>query len=70
MKIEKAGFIAFPAADFEASVIFYRDHLGFPVLKEGKDGLSRFARFDCPDSGSLRFRATALRYLIDGRRKN
>lgn len=48
MKIEKAGFIAFPASDFEASVAFYRDHLGLPVLKEGTDGFSRFARFDCP----------------------
>ena len=48
MKIEKAGFIAFPASNFESSVIFYRDHLGLPVLKEGEDGLSRFARFDCP----------------------
>ena len=48
MKIEKAGFIAFPAADFEASVIFYRDHLGLPALKEGSDNFSRFARFDCP----------------------
>lgn len=49
MKIVKAGFIAFPAADFEASLIFYRDHLGLPVLKEGTDDFSRFARFDCPD---------------------
>lgn len=48
MKIEKAGFIAFPAADFEASLIFYRDHLGLPLLKEGRDDFSRFARFDCP----------------------
>lgn len=48
MKIEKAGFIAFPASDFEASMVFYRDHLGLPVLEEGEDGFSRFARFDCP----------------------
>jgi len=48
MKIEKAGFIAFPASDFEASVIFYRDHLGLPILKEGTDNFSRYARFDCP----------------------
>jgi len=48
MKIEKAGFIAFPASDFEASVLFYQDHLGLPLLKLGKDNFSRFARFDCP----------------------
>ena len=48
MKIEKAGFIAFPASDFEASVEFYRDHLELPVLSEGVDEFSRFARFDCP----------------------
>ncbi|MGJ8638750.1 MAG: VOC family protein [Opitutaceae bacterium] len=48
MNIVKAGFIAFPASDFEASVIFYRDHLGLPLLKMGADNFSRFARFDCP----------------------
>ena len=46
MKIHKAGFIAFPASDFEASMIFYRDHLELPVVKEGSDDFSRFAHFD------------------------
>lgn len=46
MKIEKA-------ADFEASVIFYRDHLGLTLVKEGRDDFSRFARFDCNGFGIL-----------------
>jgi len=46
MKIQKAGFIAFPASDFEASTIFYRDHLELPVVEEGSDDFSRFAHFD------------------------
>lgn len=51
MKIEKAGFIAFPAADFEASVIFYRDLLELPVLTEGVDNFSKFMHFDCGNFG-------------------
>ena len=51
MKIEKAGFIALPAADFEASVVFYRDLLELPVLKEGRDDFSRFCHFDVDGFG-------------------
>ncbi len=51
MRIKKAGFIAFPASDFEASLVFYRDHLGLPILKEGTDAFARFAHFDCPGLG-------------------
>lgn len=45
MKIQKAGFIAFPASDFEASLTFYRDHLELPLVEEGSDAFSRFAHF-------------------------
>lgn len=51
MKIVKAGFVAFPAADFEASVEFYRDLLELPVVKDGVDGFSRFMHFDCGNFG-------------------
>lgn len=51
MKIEKAGFIAMPAADFDASVAFYRDHLGLSIRKEGTDDFSKFAHFDCGNIG-------------------
>jgi len=36
MKIEKAGFIAFSASDFEASLRFYRDVLELPLVKQGR----------------------------------
>ena len=51
MKIQKAAFIAFPASDFEASTVFYRDLLGLPVLAEGVDAFSRFVHFDCGGFG-------------------
>ena len=51
MKLQKAAFIAFPASDFEASLRFYRDLLGLPLVKEGKDDFSRFAHFDCAGFG-------------------
>ena len=51
MKIRKAAFIAFPAADFEASLRFYRDLLELPLISGGEDGLSRFAHFDCGGFG-------------------
>lgn len=51
MKLKKAAFIAFPASDFEASLRFYRDLLGLPVVKEGTDDFSRFAHFDCSGFG-------------------
>ena len=51
MKLQKAAFMAFPASDFEASLSFYRDELGLPLVKEGKDDFSRFAHFDCSGFG-------------------
>ena len=51
MKIQKAAFIAFPASDFEASTIFYRDLLGLPITAEGEDAFSRFVHFDCGGFG-------------------
>jgi catechol 2,3-dioxygenase-like lactoylglutathione lyase family enzyme len=51
MKIQKAAFIAFPASDFEASMVFYRDLLGLPVVAAGTDAFSRFAHFDCGGFG-------------------
>jgi len=51
MKIQKVAFIAFPASNFEASLKFYRDLLELPLVKEGKDDLSRFAHFDCAGFG-------------------
>ena len=51
MKLQKAAFMAFPASDFEASLSFYRDALGLPLVKEGKDDFSRFAHFDCSGFG-------------------
>lgn len=51
MKVIKAGFIAFPAADMQASVHFYRDLLQLPVTKEGADPFSRFVHFDCGGFG-------------------
>lgn len=51
MKLKKAAFIAFPASDFQASVRFYRDLLALPLVKEGEDGVSRFAHFDCAGFG-------------------
>lgn len=51
MKIEKAGFIALPASDFEASLIFYRDYLELPIIKGGQDDFSRFAHFDITGFG-------------------
>jgi catechol 2,3-dioxygenase-like lactoylglutathione lyase family enzyme len=51
MKIQKAAFIALPASDFEASLVFYRDLLDLPVIAEGTDAFSRFAHFDCGGFG-------------------
>ncbi len=51
MKIQKAAFIAFPASNFEASVIFYRDLLDLSILAEGTDAFSRFVHFDCEGFG-------------------
>ena len=51
MKIKKAGFIAFPASDFEASLAFYRDLLETPIQSQGTDDFSRFAHFDCDGFG-------------------
>ena len=51
MKINKAAFIAFPASNFEASMIFYRDLLDLPIVAEGTDAFSRFAHFDCGGFG-------------------
>jgi len=51
MKIQKAAFIAFPASDIEASLVFYRDLLDLPIVAEGKDAFSRFAHFDCGGFG-------------------
>ena len=51
MKIEKAGFTAFPTSNFEASLRFYRDLLELPLVKQGEDAFSRFARFDCGGFG-------------------
>ena len=51
MKILKAAFIAFPASDFKASLVFYRDLLNLPILADGTDALSRFAHFDCGGFG-------------------
>ncbi|MGJ8723676.1 MAG: VOC family protein [Roseibacillus sp.] len=51
MKIQKAAFIAFPASDFEESLRFYQELLGLPLVCEGRDDFSRFARFDCSGFG-------------------
>jgi catechol 2,3-dioxygenase-like lactoylglutathione lyase family enzyme len=51
MKILKAAFIAFPASDFEASLVFYRDLLDLPIIVDGTDAFSRFAHFDCGGFG-------------------
>lgn len=51
MKIQKAAFIAFPASNFEASTVFYRDLLELPVVSEGTDAFSRFIHFDCGGFG-------------------
>ena len=51
MKVIKAGFIAFPASDMDASVHFYRNLLGLPTIKEGDDDFSRFVHFDCGGFG-------------------
>ena len=51
MKIQKAAFIAFPASDFEASTVFYRDLLELPIVAEGTDAFSRFVHFDCGGFG-------------------
>lgn len=51
MKLQKAAFIAFPASDFEASMIFYRDLLDLPIVAVGTDAFSRFAHFDCGGFG-------------------
>ena len=51
MKIQKAAFIAFPASQFDESVRFYQELLELPLVKEGKDDFSRFARFDCNGFG-------------------
>lgn len=46
VKVEKAGFVAFPAADFELSVRFYRDLLELPVVQEGMIEEERFMHFE------------------------
>lgn len=51
MKIEKVGFIAFPAADFNKSLEFYRDVLELPLIKMGEDDFSKFAHFSCGNMG-------------------
>ena len=51
MKIQRAAFIALPAADFEASLHFYRDLLELPIVKQGEDDFSRFAHFDAGGFG-------------------
>ncbi|MDA7518139.1 VOC family protein [bacterium] len=51
VKIRKAGFVAFPAADFEASVIFYRDLLGLPAVREGVVQGERFMHFNAGGLG-------------------
>ena len=51
MKLQKAAFIAFPASDFEASLHFYREVLGLPLIKKGIDDFSKFAHFDCAGFG-------------------
>ena len=51
MRIKKAGFIAVPASDFEASLTFYRDLLELLLVKEGRDAFSRFAHFDIQGFG-------------------
>ncbi|BDS09003.1 glyoxalase [Oceaniferula spumae] len=51
MKIKRAGFIAFPASDFEKSVAFYRDLLELPMVAQGEDPFSRYAHFDCKGFG-------------------
>ncbi|ADE53182.1 VOC family protein [Coraliomargarita akajimensis] len=51
MKIQRAAFIALPAADFDASRRFYGDLLGLPVHSEGEDGFSRYVHFDAGGFG-------------------
>ncbi len=51
MKIQRAAFIALPAADFKKSVHFYRDLLGLPIVKQGEDDFSRFVHFDAGGFG-------------------
>ncbi|MFD2160542.1 VOC family protein [Rubritalea tangerina] len=51
MQLQQAGFIAFPASDFEASYHFYHRLLGLPVVCEGRDDFSRYAHFDCAGFG-------------------
>jgi catechol 2,3-dioxygenase-like lactoylglutathione lyase family enzyme len=51
MKILKAAFIALPASDFEASLVFYRDLLDLPIVAEGTDAFSRFVHFSCGGFG-------------------
>lgn len=51
VKIRKAGFVAFPAADFEVSVIFYRDLLGLRAVREGVVQGERFMHFEAGGLG-------------------
>jgi len=51
MKLKKAGFIAFPASNFDASRKFYGEILSLPLIKEGEDNFSRYAHFDCAGFG-------------------
>lgn len=51
MKIQKAAFIAFPATDFAESFRFYHELLELPLVSQGTDKFSKFARFDCNGFG-------------------
>ena len=53
MKIEKAGFIAFPASDFDKSMEFYRDFLELPILQNNENESSRSTHFTCGNFGIL-----------------
>lgn len=73
-KVRKAGFVAFPTSDFGASLGFYRDLLGLPILKEGEDNFSKFAHFDCDGfgiriyewQGEFQRAHTGLQLYVDG----
>ena len=72
--IKKAGFVAFPASDFEASLVFYRDRLGLPVCKKGADGFSRFVQFDVNGlgirvyqwKGEFKRAHSGIQFYVDG----
>ena len=64
IKIKGAAFIAYPAADFEALLQFYRNLLDLPIVKQGEDGFSPYTHFDAGGFG-LRVRC-ALSHRADG----